>query len=45
LLNEALPPQHRHPVTFAVAEPFVASLKVSLIAGFALALPDLFWQL
>ena len=44
-LNESLPPGRRHPVTFGVAEPFLTSLKVSLVAGFALALPIVLWQL
>jgi sec-independent protein translocase protein TatC len=45
LLNAALPPAHRHPVTFGIAEPFTTSLKVSLAAGLALALPIVLWQL
>jgi sec-independent protein translocase protein TatC len=44
-LNESLPAGRRHPVTFGVAEPFLTSLKVSLVAGFALALPIVLWQL
>lgn len=43
-LNEPLPAQ-REPVTFGVAEPFMISLKVSLFAGFALALPVVLWQM
>ena len=43
-LNESLPPERRHPVTFGVAEPFLTSLKVSLAAGIALALPVVLWQ-
>lgn len=43
-LNEALPPGRRHPVTFGVAEPFMTSLKISVAAGFALALPVVLWQ-
>jgi sec-independent protein translocase protein TatC len=43
-LNQPLPPEHRRPVTFGVAEPFTTSLKVSLYAGFALALPVILWQ-
>jgi sec-independent protein translocase protein TatC len=43
-LNGPLP-GHRQPVTFGVAEPFMTSLKVSLYAGFALALPVVLWQL
>ncbi len=42
-LNGPLP-GHRQPVTFGVAEPFMTSLKVSLYAGFALALPVILWQ-
>ena len=44
-LNQPLPPGRRRPLTFGVAEPFTTSLKVSLYAGFALALPVLLWQL
>lgn len=43
-LNQALPPDRRHPVTLGIAEPFTMSLKVSLAAGFALALPVVLWQ-
>ena len=32
-------------VTFGVTEPFFTTVKVSLIAGFALALPVVLWQL
>ena len=44
-LNQSLPAGRRHPVTFGVAEPFLTSLKISLVAGFALALPIVLWQL
>jgi sec-independent protein translocase protein TatC len=44
LLNAALPVQHRQPVTFGVAEPFLVSLKISFVAGFAIALPVVLWQ-
>ncbi len=44
-LNAPLPPEHRRPITLGIAEPFTTSLKVSLFAGFALALPVLVWQL
>jgi sec-independent protein translocase protein TatC len=44
LLN-SLPPNHRHLLTLGVAEPFTTSLKVSIAAGFALALPIVLWQL
>lgn len=43
-LNAALPPGRRHPVTLGIAEPFMMSVKVSLAAGFALALPVVLWQ-
>ena len=43
-LTRPLPPEHRHPVTFGVAEPFMVSLKVSLAAGLLLALPIVLWQ-
>lgn len=45
LLIEALPTNHRQLLTFGVAEPFTTSLKVSIVAGFLLALPILLWQL
>ena len=44
-LNRPLPVDHRHVVTFGVAEPFTVSLTVSLYAGFLLALPVILWQL
>lgn len=44
-LNRPLPAGRRKPVTFGVTEPFMTSLKVSLYAGFALALPVILWQL
>jgi sec-independent protein translocase protein TatC len=43
-LNGPLPAARRHPVTFGVAEPFTTSLKVSIYAGLALALPVILWQ-
>jgi sec-independent protein translocase protein TatC len=43
-LNQPLP-AGREPATFGVAEPFMISLKVSLVAGFAIALPVILWQL
>jgi len=43
-LNVALPEDKRKPVTFGVTEPLVTSIKVSLWAGFALALPVVLWQ-
>jgi sec-independent protein translocase protein TatC len=44
LLNGALPPDHRHPITLGIAEPFMTSIKISIAAGFALALPVVLWQ-
>jgi sec-independent protein translocase protein TatC len=43
-LNQSLPAQHQRPVTFGVAEPFLTSVKISLVAGIALALPVILWQ-
>jgi sec-independent protein translocase protein TatC len=43
-LNSALPPEHRRPVTFGIAEPFLTSVKVSFVAGLALSLPIVLWQ-
>jgi sec-independent protein translocase protein TatC len=43
LLNAPLP-AGRYPITLGVTEPFMTSIKVSLFAGFALALPVLLWQ-
>ncbi|MEP6910860.1 MAG: twin-arginine translocase subunit TatC [Actinomycetota bacterium] len=43
-LNGPLPSGRSKPVTFGVVEPFMTSLKVSLYAGFALALPVILWQ-
>jgi sec-independent protein translocase protein TatC len=45
LLNRPLPPEHRPPVTFGVAEPFLTSIKISLFFGFLLAVPVIAWQL
>ncbi|MDP8911342.1 MAG: twin-arginine translocase subunit TatC, partial [Actinomycetota bacterium] len=42
-LNAPLP-DGRQPITLGVAEPFTTSIKVSLYAGFALALPVVLWQ-
>jgi sec-independent protein translocase protein TatC len=42
-LNAPLP-NGRQPITLGVAEPFTTSLKVSIYAGFALALPVILWQ-
>jgi sec-independent protein translocase protein TatC len=43
-LNQALPADNRKPVTLGVTEPFVTSIKISLYAGFALALPIILYQ-
>jgi sec-independent protein translocase protein TatC len=43
-LNQALPVDKRKPITFGVTEPFVTSIKISIYAGFALALPVVLWQ-
>ena len=43
-LNHALPSDRRQLVTFAVAEPFVTSLMVSLYAAVVISLPILLWQ-
>jgi sec-independent protein translocase protein TatC len=44
-LERPLPPDRRHLLTLSPAEPFLTSFKISLMAGFALALPVLLWQL
>jgi sec-independent protein translocase protein TatC len=44
-LEDALPANRRHLVTFGVAEPFLTSMWVSLYAGMLLAAPILLWQL
>ena len=43
-LNAPLPAGRGNPVTLGVAEPFLTAMKVSLMAGFALALPVVLWQ-
>jgi sec-independent protein translocase protein TatC len=43
-LEDALPPDRRHLITFGVAEPFMTSMWVSIYAGFLLALPIILWQ-
>ena len=43
-LNDALPANRRRPVTFAVAEPFVTSLMVSIYAAVVITLPIILWQ-
>jgi sec-independent protein translocase protein TatC len=44
-LIDALPLDHRHLLTLGIAEPFMTSIKLSLGAGFMLALPIVLWQL
>src|SRR5918994_3278923 len=44
-LNAPLPPDRRKPITLSPAEPFLTSIKISLLAGLALALPVVLWQL
>src|SRR5438132_4472548 len=45
-LNRPLPEGRvGRPITFGVAEPFLTSFKISLYAGFLLALPVILWQL
>jgi sec-independent protein translocase protein TatC len=45
-LNRPLPENRvGRPITFGVAEPFMTSFKISLFAGFLLALPIILWQL
>jgi sec-independent protein translocase protein TatC len=44
-LNRPLPEGRLgRPITFGVAEPFLTSFKISLYAGFLLALPVMLWQ-
>jgi len=44
-LEAPLPEAKRHLITLGVAEPFLTSMKVALLAGIALALPVGLWQL
>lgn len=44
-LEVPLPTARRHLITLGVAEPFLTSMKVALMVGFALALPVILWQL
>jgi sec-independent protein translocase protein TatC len=44
-LNAPLPDDRGKPITLGVAEPFLTAMKVSLLAGLALALPVVLWQL
>jgi sec-independent protein translocase protein TatC len=43
-LNAPLPDNRGKPITLGVAEPFLTAMKVSLLAGLALALPVVLWQ-
>jgi sec-independent protein translocase protein TatC len=43
-LERPLPADRRELITFGVAEPFLTSFKISLMAGIALAFPVLLWQ-
>ncbi len=43
-LNRPLPKGFGKPTTFSPAEPFLTSVKISLLAGFLLALPFILWQ-
>jgi sec-independent protein translocase protein TatC len=43
-MNAPLPEDRGKPVTLGVAEPFLTAVKVSLLAGVALALPVILWQ-
>src|SRR5919204_1616194 len=44
-LNAPLPAARGKPITLGVAEPFLTSVKVSMLAGLALAFPVVVWQL
>ena len=44
-LREPLPEDRSSLVTFSVTEPFFTAVKVSLYAGFALALPVVLWEI
>jgi sec-independent protein translocase protein TatC len=44
-LNGPLPNKIPKPITLGVAEPFLTSVKVSVVVGLALALPVVLWQL
>jgi sec-independent protein translocase protein TatC len=43
-LNEPLPDHFGKPLTLSPAEPFLTSVKISLLAGFLLALPIVLYQ-
>jgi sec-independent protein translocase protein TatC len=44
-LNAPLPSDKQRPITLSVAEPFLTSVKISMLAALALALPVVLWQL
>jgi sec-independent protein translocase protein TatC len=44
-LNAPLPEGRRKPITLSPAEPFLTSMKISLLAGLAIAFPIVLWQL
>lgn len=44
VLNQSLPEGSEQPITLGIAEPFLTSIKVSLWAAFALAMPVILWQ-
>src|SRR5581483_1328788 len=44
-ITRPLPEGHRRLLTLTVTEPFTTSFKLSFVAGFALALPIVLWQL
>src|SRR6476646_1505192 len=44
-LNQRLPADKRHPITFGVAEQFLTSVSVSLYAALLISLPIILWQL
>src|SRR5262249_56963879 len=43
-LNRPLPDYIGKPVTLSPAEPFLTTVKISMLAGFLLALPIILWQ-
>ena len=43
-LNAPLPEGFEKPLTLSPAEPFLTSVKISIVAGFLLALPIVLWQ-
>jgi sec-independent protein translocase protein TatC len=44
LLEQPLPAEHRRLVVLGVSEAFTTALKLSVLAGFLLALPVILWQ-